>query len=234
MRKKRKLIGMFCLFLAAFMIVSSIPAAGNVSTVQAAQSKKAKKNGLVKEKGNYRYYKKGKLVKKCWKIVKGKKYYFKKDGNAAVGSLKISGKYYIFNAKGQLVTTSKKKIVTVKGVKYQVKAKGLAAKGWSKDKKYYFGKEGKMFTGIRVIGEKFYSFGKNGKYDKAKTKKLRKVSVYEKSNMKDLYKLIGKPKKSEYNSGCYGPGKDGTLTYKNFIVYTYKDLNGKEIFMGVE
>lgn len=228
---------MVCLFLAAFIIVPSIPAAGNMKAVQAA-----KKNGLVREKGNYRYYKKGKLQKKIWQTIKGKKYYFKKDGNAAVGSLKISGKYYIFNEKGQLVIPSKKaktKVVTVKGVKYQAKAKGLAAKGWSKDKKYYFSKTGRMLTGIRVMNEKFYSFGKNGKYDKDKTKKLRKASAYEK-DMTDLYRLIGKPKKSQYSPGCYRPnwdtgqGKDGVLTYKNFIVYTYKGSTGKEICMGVD
>lgn len=237
MRGKRRVIGMVCLLLAAFMIVPSIPATGNLVTVQAAQ-----KNGLVKEKGNYRCYRNGKLQKKAWKTIKGKKYYFQKNGNAAVGSCKIGGKYYIFNAKGQLVTPSKKvktKVVTVKGVKYQAKAKGLAAKGWSKDKKYYFGKDGRMFTGIRVIGEKFYSFGNTGKYNETKTKQLRKAAKYEK-DMTDLYKLIGQPKKSQYLDGCYKPdwdpkqGKDGILTYKNFTVYTYKGTTGKEIYMGVE
>lgn len=231
------MIGMVFLLLAAFVTVPSIPAAGNIKVVQAA-----KKNGLVRVKGNYRYYRKGKLQKKVWRTIKGKKYYFKKDGNAAIGSLKISGKYYIFNEKGQLVIPSKKaktKVVTVKGVKYQAKAKGLAAKGWSTNKKYCFSKNGRMLTGIHVMNEKFYSFGKNGKYDKDKTKKLRKASAYEK-DMADLYRLIGKPKKSEYYSGCYRPdwdpgqGKDGVLTYKNFIVYTYKGSTGKEVCMGVD
>lgn len=238
MKRKRRLIGMFCLFLAAVTVVPNILPAGNVTVVKAAKksTKSKKKNGLVREKGNYRYYKNGKLQKKVWKTIKRKKYYFKKDGNAAAGSCKIGGKYYIFNEKGQLVVPTKKaktKIVAVKGVKYQAKAKGLAAKGWSKDKTYYFSANGRMLTGIQVIGEKFYSFGKNGKYDKDKTKKLRKASVYEK-DMADLYRLIGKPKKSAYYDGCYGPGKDGILTYKNFTVYTHKAPDGKEIYMGAE
>lgn len=232
MKKKKRLIGFICLFLAASIVVPSIPAEGNAARVLAA-GKKAKKNGLVKKNGGYCYYKKGKLLKKTWKTIKRKKYYFKADGRAAVGSCKIRRKYYIFNAKGQLVVASKKKIVTVRGVKYQVKAKGLAAGGWSKDKKYYFSKNGKMTTGICVIGEKFYKFHKNGEYDDAGTKQLRSAAVYEK-DMGELYRLIGQPVKSEYFDGCYGPGKDGILTYKNYTVYTYKAPDGNEIFMGAE
>ncbi len=239
MSKKRRLIGLFCLLLAALIFVPEIMPAGNIAVVQAA--KKGKKNGLVKVKGNYCYYRKGKLQKKTWKTIKRKKYYFKKDGNAAVGSCKIGKKYYIFNAKGQLITVSKnkKKIVKVRNVKYQVKGKGFAASGWSKDKKYYFGEDGKMCTGICAIKEKFYCFGQNGKYDENKTKELRSAAVYDK-DMTDLYRLIGYPIKTEYYAGCYKPawdpemGKDGILTYKNFTVLTYKGSNGREVFMGVE
>lgn len=249
MKRKKRLIGFFCLLLAVSVVAPSIPKPGNVTTVQAA---KKKKNGLKKEKGYYRYYRKGKLQKKKWMTIKRKKYYFKKDGNAAVGSCKIGKKYYIFNAKGQLATTSsnKKKIITVNGIKYQVKGKGFAAQGWSKDKIYYFGANGKMLTGIRVFIKKnpdgsdgdevFYCFGRNGKYDKAKTKQLRKAAVYEK-DMTDLYRLIGKPRKSVYTGGsCFAVeglktgGKDGELTYKNFTVYTYKDPDGKEVYVGAE
>lgn len=233
MKKKRSMLALLCLALAVSMVIPALPGVNGITEVQAAKKAKAKKNGLVREKNSYRCYKKGKLQKKTWKTIKGKKYYFKADGCAAVGSCRIGGKYYIFNAKGQLVSASKKKVVTVKGVRYQVKAKGLAAEGWSKDKKYYFGRDGKMMAGICVIKEKFYCFKSNGIYDEARTKALRSAAVYEK-DMTDLYLLIGQPAKAEYADGCYGPGKDGILTYKNFTVYTYKDPEGKEIFMGAE
>lgn len=38
------------------------------------------KNGLVEENGKYYFYKDGKKLKKVWKTVNGKKYYFKKNG----------------------------------------------------------------------------------------------------------------------------------------------------------
>lgn len=98
--------------------------------------------------------------------------------------------------------------------------------------KYYFASNGKVTKGIDVIKGKFYRFTSSGKYDAATTKKLQAAAKYEK-NFATLKKLIGKPKKSVYMSGCYGPGKDGILTYSQFKVYTYK-YRGKEIFMGAE
>jgi hypothetical protein len=105
--------------------------------------------------------------------------------------------------------------------------------------KYGVNKNGKALSGIQVIDEEFYEFDSNGKYNATKTKKLQSAAKYEKS-MTNLYKLIGKPKKSQYEPGCYGAGdgKDGILTYKNFTVYTFKYTSGKnkgkEIFMGAE
>ena len=57
------------------------------------------KNGLKKEGKFYRFYVNGKLVKNKWKTIEGKKYFFKPDGNGAVYSNKIKGKYYV-NKKG--------------------------------------------------------------------------------------------------------------------------------------
>lgn len=120
------------------------------------------------------------------------------------------------------------------GKKYGTDADGNPVSGWSKDKKYYFYKDGEAATGIVVIKEKFYSFTASGKYNAAKTKKIRKVAKYEKP-FAPLKKLIGKPKKATYYDGsCYGKGKDGTLIYDGFKVYTFKPDKGAEIFMGVE
>ncbi|HCT92048.1 MAG TPA: hypothetical protein DF613_11825, partial [Lachnospiraceae bacterium] len=179
------------------------------------------------------YYKNGKPVKKTWKIVKKKKYYFMADGIAAVGSVKIKGKYYIFNEKGQLFTPSSNKVVKVGKAKYQVDKKGRAVKGWSRDKKYYFYTNGQMVTGTEVFNEIFYCFKTNGKYDKNITSKLRKAAEYEKP-IAELLALIGEPKKREYSEGCYGNGTDCLLTYDNFVVYTSFDKEGVERFMGAE
>lgn len=224
-RKKRMII--LCMMLALVFCTSAGVTAGA-----------AKKNGLEKENGCYRYYQNGKLIKKSWKTINGRKYYFQKNGNAAVGSCKINKKYYIFNTKGQMYQPSKTKVVSVNGIKYRVNSKGRAVSGWDSKKKYYYQENGRMAAGIITIKSgyncKFYCFNKNGKYNAAKTKKLQKAAQYEK-NMKDVYALIGKPKKSYYDVGCYSPnGKDGVLTYDNFIVHTFRYNNGKEIFMAVE
>lgn len=188
---------------------------------------------LKKENGVYRCYENGVQVTKAWRTIDEKKYYFKANGAAATLSCKIGGKYYIFNKEGQLFQPAKKSVVTVGKTKYQVNPQGTAAKGWSQDKNYYSDSTGTCITGIQVLKEKFYAFGSSGKYDKTKTTKLRKAAKYEK-NISALKKLIGKPKKTKYYSSCYGDGKDGVWTYKNFTVYTFKARNGKEIFMGAE
>ncbi len=173
------------------------------------------KNGLLKEGSCYRYYTEGKLLKNSWKNIGKKRYYFKANGNAAIGSYKIKSVYYVFNAKGQLLKSTKARIVKV---------------GKSQ---YYVDKNGKAIKGIDVIKGKFYSFKTNGLYDQTKTKKLRAAAKYEK-NFSALKKLIGKPKKEKYYSGsCYGPGQDGRLTYQGFKVYTYR-YKGKVIYMGAE
>lgn len=198
-----------CIEQESVSAVASVPKATSASTA------KQVKNGLVKEGSYYRYYTNGKLLKSAWKTIGGKKYYFKSNGNVATGSYKIKTTYYVFSTKGQLLTSTKTRVVTVGKTKY------------------YVDKNGKAVKGIDVIGGKFYSFQTNGAYDETKTKKLRDAAKY----MKDftaLKKLIGNPTKTKYYSGsCFGPGKDGVLTYSRFKVYTYS-YKGKVIFMGAE
>ena len=83
------------------------------------------------------------------------------------------------------------------------------------------------------IKNKFYAFNKNGVYNQKKTKKLKAAAKYNK-NFKKLKKLLGKPKKTKYESySCYGPGNDGYIKYANFTVYVYK-YKGKVLYMGAE
>lgn len=208
-------------------------AAGRAGSAEAFRTLAVRKGGLVKVKGKYRYYQKGKPIKNAWKTVKKKKYYFLSNGDAAVGSAKINGKYYIFDDKGRLFTPSSTKIIKAGKTKYQVDKKGRAVKGWSRDKKHYFYQNGRMVTGIEVFKEKFYCFKSNGRYDKTMTSRLRKAAEYEAPAAK-LLALVGEPKKREYSRGCYGNGTDCLLTYSNFVIYTSFDQNGVERFMGAE
>lgn len=196
------------------------------------------KNGLLKEGGSYYYYEDGTRLKDSWMTVGGSRYYFQKNGKAATGSVKVNGKYYIFDSHGKLQQPSSKKIIEIeksggKSAKYYVNTDGTAVSGWSKNRKYYFYETGEMVTGIEVFNEKFYYFNAGGRYSAAKTTRLRKAAKYEKP-FDSLKKLIGKPVKEKYYASCYGKGKDGILTYENFIVYTFKPDEGREIFMGAE
>lgn len=194
-------------------------------------------DGLIEKDGYYYYYENGKMVTDKWILSDGNKYYLKKNGRAAVASYKIKGKYYVFNNQGQLIQPETKKIASVEidGAikKYYVSTEGTAVSGWTADRTYYCYESGVAATGIIVIDGKFYCFGESGKYNKQKTKKIRKAAKYKKP-FANLKKIIGKPDKAKYYSSCYGNGKDGILTYDNFIIFTFKPAKGKEIFMGAE
>lgn len=198
----------------------------------------AENEGLVKEDGHYCYYEDGQPVTDSWITVEEGTFYFDGDGKASVLSCSIEGDYYVFDGEGRLMQPSGTRIVKVEAEdgqtkKYYVDSDGMAVSGWSDDKKYYFDKTGAMVTGITVIKEKFYCFQANGRYNQAKTQKIRKTARYEKP-FSDLQKFIGKPKKAKYYASCYGKGRDGILTYDGYKVYTFKPDRGAEIFMGAE
>ena len=225
-KKKRKtLFAVLCvLALSAVLSVpfSSLPGTGSAAaaTVHAARG-----DGMRRQNGCCRYYMNGKMLKNCWREIGGKKYYFKKNGNAATLSCKVRGRYYVFNKKGQLMQPPSTKVVKIGKKKYQVNSKGMAVKGWSRNKKNYFYDTGEMVTGIEAFKEKFYCFKANGTYDKKKTAALRKAAKREQP-FAPVKKIIGNPKKADYVAGCFKlngmDGKDGILKYKNFTVYTFK------------
>lgn len=92
-------------------------------------------NGLVKIGKNYQYYKGGKPIKDQWKTIKGFKYYFKSNGNAAVKSYKIDGVYYVFDGEGKLLEPKKASLVTVGDKKFYISSKGMPIPGWKIIKK---------------------------------------------------------------------------------------------------
>lgn len=147
-----------------------------------AASKPIHKNELVKENGKIYYYNKnGKRIKKRWKTIKEKSYYFTANGFASVGPTKISGKRYLFSSSGVLQKNGLKKY---KGKIYFVNAKGIIGTGWKtvNGKRYYFDKSKGYMLKDTWISSKYIN--KKGVYDAEKKRNLKKL----KSNMQKQIK----------------------------------------------
>lgn len=201
-----------------------------------------KSSGLVRKNGKLYFAQNGKTVKSQWMTLNGSKYYFKSNGVAATGPSKIKGKYYVFSSTGKLFDGSKARTVSYKGDKYQVTKTGAAKSGWDKRNKHRFAKNGKMFKGDSIVGEKFYAFSSKGIYNKSRTKQLRNLARID-TDAAPLLAKLGNPKKRTYMNSCYvmndangNPmnGKDGIIKYKNFTIYTFKADNGVEYYRGAE
>ena len=112
---------------------------------------KPEKIGLVKKSGDLYFYRNGEPVRdtliktggdifyfgnsgraltKRWRMINDDWYYFKEKGRAAVGSVKIKGKYRIFNKHAHLCTVTKQRAVQVKKKRFLVEKDGYAAHGW--------------------------------------------------------------------------------------------------------
>ncbi|HCT92052.1 MAG TPA: hypothetical protein DF613_11845 [Lachnospiraceae bacterium] len=145
-----------CLYIlcAGLFLLFSVPCRGAQEQIQA---------GLVEENGSYRYYQDGQALKNQWKRLEEnkRKYYFGEDGAAVVGSHKIGDKYYVFNARGQLLEPSKTKFVTANNRTYYVNSKGNPVSGWQivKGELYYITKKGLKKTDVVYDG---ITLGKTG------------------------------------------------------------------------
>lgn len=181
------------------LVVTGVPITPNLdfTTIKVEAAKKKNgwsgsyyyKNGKkvkgLKKIGKYYYYfdSKGKVFKKGWKTIKGKRYYFGKNKRAYTGVKRIGKSYYLFNSKGQRTGTGiftykgkkyytksgviKTGLVTVKGKKYYSTRTGLKS-GWVtiKGKQYYFNPKTKVMTKNKWVGNKYV--GKNGYVTKTK------------------------------------------------------------------
>ncbi len=197
---------------------------------------------VVKVDGKLYCVQGGKTLAKRWVTVNGGTYYFQKDGTAATGPAKIGGTWYVFGAKGKLLVSTKTRVVSVNGEKYRVTKSGKAKSGWDSSKAHHFAKNGRMETDVTVINEKLYAFTAKGRYDTAKTKRLRAAARID-ADAAPLLKLLGSPQKRTYSASCYQMtdsnghsllGDDGRLTYPHFTVFTFKAENGVEYYRGVE
>lgn len=104
------------------------------------------------DQGIYYFNTMGNAVRRKWKMIAGKRYYFKKSGQAAIGSCRIKKKYYIFDKNGQLFNPGKLSVVSVNKKRYLVNRKGLAVKGWRyiNGKVYYANKTGACAVNRKV------------------------------------------------------------------------------------
>lgn len=209
----KKQVKMFLMiFCLLFVSASTFFWLTPVST-EAADTSVAKK-GLVKEKGKYYYYVinadgQSEKVTNKWKTVK-----VTKNGKTA------TYKYY-FGKDGAAYAGS---------VKLGVKTPAFRKVG---TKYYGFDTYARMLKGTYFFNDKFYVFNsKTGVYDSAKSLKLRKAYGYEKKAA-TLKALLGKPKKTQNLTGCYGNGKEHMLYYQNFVLSTGETAKGVEVIFGV-
>jgi uncharacterized protein YkwD len=143
----KKGLGVLALLLA-FMMIPSV----------SAQAK------WVKVNGKYRYTTNSsgtKYYKRTWKKIKGKYYYFDKNGYRKTGWLTYNGKKYYLNKKGVRLTGFR----TINGKEYYFNSKGVMITGWMKYKSnyYYLNSSGVMQTGLKQIGNYVYYFDSTGK-----------------------------------------------------------------------
>lgn len=131
--------------------------------------------GLKKIDGHIYYYVKGKPFCNGLKTVKIKNkkfyYFFQKNGQAFTSGLKtvyIDGqKYYFYFQKNGRALTEKLKAVSQNGKKYyfyfQKNGKALTER-WKtiNKKKYYFGENGKAYTGTKTVSHYLCHFDKKG------------------------------------------------------------------------
>ncbi len=131
----------------------------------------SKRVGSWKINGSYYFLnKKGIPYKKCFKTVKGKKYYYNAAGKRAnyTGWKTINKKKYYFNKKHYLEVKPGWQLIGGKYYYFGPKG-GMAAKKWSTigGKRYYFKANGQMATGWVKISGTYYYFNGSGNLDRS-------------------------------------------------------------------
>lgn len=159
----------FCLivWIAVLTLMAACPvvsyAAGQTAAASASQKATKKFTGWKKKNGKWYYFEKGALVRKQWRTLKVKlsngttvtrKFYFFGNGSACTSVLKYNGKYYTFNARGMLYTSSTNKLFKVGKYYYCPDKTGACQTGWiiSNGKLYYANRFGKLVHDITIGG----------------------------------------------------------------------------------
>ena len=153
------------------------------------------KNGLIKEKGGYRYYVKNKPLKNAWKRINNRYYWFKGNGYAAQsGTFKIKNTYYVFDEKARRLAPKKSSVQKVKNNRYFVTSKGTPVSvGWHEynGKMYYVYRDGKCAANRTVGGIRFTKDGYASNMDQVKCKLAAKkiIAQHTTANMTKEQKL---------------------------------------------
>ena len=163
-------------------------------TVTATPTPKPK-NGLIKEKGGYRYYVKNKPLKNAWKRINNRYYWFKGNGYAVQsGTFKIKNTYYVFDEKARRLAPKKSSVQKVKNNRYFVTSKGTPVSvGWHEynGKMYYVYRDGKCAANRTVGGIRFTKDGYASNMDQVKCKLAAKkfIAQHTTANMTKEQKL---------------------------------------------
>ncbi|MCC8136619.1 MAG: cell wall-binding protein, partial [Clostridiales bacterium] len=118
--------------------------------------KRTSESGWQTDGTNYWYLNSsGKILKKTWLTLSGKKYYLASNGYRVTGWAKISSKYYYFNSSGEMQTGW----ITLNGKTYYLDpSTGARVTGWKtiSGSTYRFNSSGVMQTGWVTISKKCY------------------------------------------------------------------------------
>lgn len=224
MKKLKLLLGVavMSIMLSVPMPVnaSQLPTAQTIYTESATSTMKVK-NGLVIEGNKITYWVKGRQVKNCWKKWKGHRYYFKDNGYAAKGGIRINDRTYVLDENGRQITDKTNRMVKVKDNLYYITSQyGRAATGYFvyKNNLYYADAKGRCYKNrSRENGR--IQFGSNGKA-KQNTDALLKMKTM------DIVSRITNSSmtKSQKLRACWNYVVGGNIRY--WSVYPNLSVNG--------
>ena len=108
----------------------------------------------------YRYRGKDGKIVTGWQQIDGNWYYFKDNGDMAIGVANINGVKYCFDEDGVMLTGWQQ----INGKWYYLGDDGIAKSGSQNidGKQYYFGEDGDMLTGWQQIAGKWYYISDSG------------------------------------------------------------------------
>ena len=136
---------------------------GSGAASAAGSQKEAKKKGWFKFNGHLRYrMANGKIIKKSFKKIGGKRFFFNKKGNLVTGWKTIKGKRYFFRKTGTAGT---------KGAAYSSEWVTIGGE------KYYFNKDGSLNENTMTQDEFIKTVGKLARKDMKKSGILASVTV---------------------------------------------------------
>lgn len=161
MKKTGLLFAVFTVWLMLMCSVVPVKAANSIDHPKAAAA------GSFVKKGNQWSYKytNGTVAKNQCPIINKKICYFNKYGERWYGLHTIGDKRYFFGTKEQGYLF-RNRLISYKGSHYFSNRDGSLKTGWfttEKSKKtYYFGSDGKAYTGKKKIGKVIYYFNTAG------------------------------------------------------------------------